>query len=226
VKEVRKAWQAYTRLELENTQYSKIWIRDVNNYVAQGLDGSLKQKGAYWYPRNFPDDISNAQPPAWHKDFSAQICVMAAVEHMTKGTDIAGFIHDHGDPFDFMCRAKVDRSASLWIGDKEVQRIQRYYIARDGRALKKIARPKGTPGQYKRKQKLSDYEYHSILQTLAPDTWDERIHMKNKAKYPEKTETAIQSGWLVADCNRASDFDWNRLNYDYYIREAEKLVVT
>jgi hypothetical protein len=222
--EIRTAWEAYTRLALEEVEYRRMWIRDVNNYVAEDTKGKLKLKGAYWYPRKFPDDITNEN--AWHKDFSAQVCIMAAVEHMTKGTPIERFIYDHGDPFDFMCRAKVDRSATLWIGDKEVQRIQRYYVAREGGALKKIARPKGTPGTFKRKNGISDHEYYSILRELPPDTWDGRIHSKNKARYPEKTETGIESGYLVADCNRAADFDWNNLNYEWYVQGAQKLVVT
>lgn len=223
--EVRDAWQAYTRLVLDEAHYSKMWIRDVNNYVAEGTDGNLKQKGAYWYPRKFPDDISNAQPPAWHKDFSAQVCVMAAVEHMTKGVSLEQFILAHRDPFDFMCRAKVDRSSTLWIGDKQVQRIQRYYVAKQGGRLRKIAKPKGTPGTFKRKNGISDHEYYSILQTLPPDTWDARIHTKNKNRYPTTTEQEIEAGYLVADCNRASDFDHNNVDTEYYIDRARELVV-
>jgi hypothetical protein len=105
--EVRKAWEAYTRLVLEEAQYSRMWLRDVNNYVAESVDGKLKMKGAYWYPVKFPEDISNASPPAWHKDFSALVSTMAAVEYMTKGTSIEQFILTHREPFHFMCRANA-----------------------------------------------------------------------------------------------------------------------
>lgn len=222
-REIRKAWEAYTRLALEEVEYSRMWIRDVNSYVAESVKGKLKQKGAYWYAVKFPDDITEEN--AWHKDHSNVISTRAAVEHMVTGKPVEAIIQEHGDAFDFMCRAKVDRSASLWIGEQEVQRITRYYMARDGAPLRKVARPKGTPGTYKRKQKISDWEYHSILQTLPPDTWDERVHMKNKAKYPETVETAIQSGYLVANCSNAADFDWNRVDYSYYIDQARKLVI-
>lgn len=33
----------------------------------------------------------------------------------------------------------------------------------------------------------------------------------------------ISVGWSVGICNRADDFDWSRLNRDYYVQEAEKL---
>jgi hypothetical protein len=129
---IRNIWMRKTNLVLEEALYSRMWIRDVNNYIAEPVGASvteLKQKGAYWYPRNFPDDISNAQPPAWHKDYSAQIVIMAAVAHMVEGVDIEEYIYAHRDPFDFMCRAKVDRSCKLFIGEQEVQRITRYYLA-------------------------------------------------------------------------------------------------
>ena len=184
-----------------------------------------KLKGAFWFPRVFPDDISNASPPAWHKDLSAIVVTMAAVEHMTRGVAIERAIYDCGDSFLFMLRQKVDRSTKLYVGDREVQRTCRYYIARDGAPLRKIMPPKGPAGEFKRKNGISDSEYYSILQTLPPGTHDERIHTKNKSRY-ELRETGLQAGFLVAECNKATDFSWNRLNYDWYIREAKKLVVT
>lgn len=223
--QIRDAWQVYTRLVLEEVQYSRMWLRDVNNYIAENVEGKLKQKGAYWYPIKFPEDISNSSPPAWHKDFSAIVSTMAAVEHMTKGADIERFIYDHDNPFHFMCRAKVDRSSQLWIGDKQVQRITRYWIARQGGALKKIMPPKGPAGEYKRKNGISDWDYESVRRTLAPGQWDGRIHTANQSRY-EMREMGIESGFLVQDCSRASDFDWNNINHDWYIEQAKKLVVT
>lgn len=227
--EVRAAWQAYTRLILEDVEYSRMWVRDVNSYIAEPADAigkpeKLKQKGAYWFPRRFPEDISESQPPAWHKDFSALIATIAAVEHMTTGVDIAKVVHDCSDPYLFMLRQKVDRSSKLFIGDKETQRILRYYIARDGEPLRKVMPPKGPAGHYKRKNGITDHEYYSILQTLPEGTHDPRIHTANKSRY-ETREQGLQAGWLVADCCRASDFSWDRLQYEFYIREAEKLVI-
>lgn len=222
--EVEGAWQAYTRLVLEDVEYQAMWIGDVNNYIAQSTSGKLKLKGRFWYPVKFPDDISNASPPAWHKDLSALIATKAAVEHMTTGADIARVIHECDDPFLFMLRQKVDRSYKLFIGERETQRILRYYMARDGAPLRKVMPPEGPAGHYKRKQKISDHEYYSVLQTLPPNTHDPRIHTANKSRY-EQREQGLQAGFLVADCCRASDFDWNRVDYSWYIESARKLVV-
>lgn len=223
-KEVEAAWQAYTRLVLEEVEYSTVWLGDVNNYIGQSVDGKLKMKGRFWYPVKYPEDIGNASPPAWHKDLSALVVIKAAVEHMTKGVDIERFVFEHDDPFDFMCRAKCDRASKLMIGDQETQRITRYYIALTGGALRKISPPTGPEGTFKRKSGISDMEYYSISQTLAPGVHDERVHTKNKSKHVTR-EIGIESGFLVASCNRASDFRWENLNHSWYIDAAKKLVI-
>lgn len=181
----------------------------------------LKLKGAYWYPVKFPEDISNSAPPAWHKDYSAQIVIMAAVEHMVTGADIERFVYSHHNPFDFMCRAKVDRSSRLMIGDQEQQRICRYYIANNGGAMRKVSPPVAGAevGQYKRRSGISDAEW-----ARAPATWDPAFHTKNKSKY-EIREMAIEAGYLVAECNDASRFDFGNLNYSWYVEAAKKLVI-
>lgn len=221
---VQANWEAMTRLVLEEANYSRMWIRDVNNYIAESTDGKLKQKGAYWFPRKFPDDITNASPPAWHKDFSGQVSIMAAVEHMTNGVDIERFVYGHSDPFDFMCRVKVDRSSHLFIGDREVQRTTRYFMSTSGEPMKKVSPPKGPAGEYKRKNGITDLLYHNVRQEIGPGVWDERIHTKNKSCY-ETRETSIQSGFNVAECNHVEQFDFERLDYSWYINEAKKLVI-
>jgi hypothetical protein len=209
---IRAIWMRRTRLVLEEVRYSRMWIRDVNNYIAEPVGAGLsdlKQKGAYWYPRVFPDDISNAQPPAWHKDYSAQIVIMAAVAHMVEGVDIERYIDAHRDPFDFMCRAKVDRSSHLMIGDQEQQRICRYYIAHNGGPMRKISPPTGEPGTFKRKSGISDLEWS---RRPSSGEWSEAHHTKNRSKY-ETREMAIDAGYMVAECNLASKFDFANLNY-------------
>lgn len=223
---IQKMWERITQLTLEEAQYCRMWIRDVNNYIAEKTDGGLKLKGAYWFPKNFPDDISNASPPAWHKDFSAVVTIKAAVDHMVNGTDIDRFIYSHTDPFDFMLRAKVDRASKLMIGDQETQRICRYFVSTNGGDMRKISPPaKGAQvGDFKRKNGITDYEYDTILRSIPPGTWDERIHTKNKSKYVVR-EMGIEAGYKVTECNVASRFDFASLNYEYYIDKARKLVI-
>src|SRR5699024_7429724 len=49
VQQVQAWWEKMTSLELEAAEYSRMFIRDVNNYVAEYTDGKLKRKGAYEY---------------------------------------------------------------------------------------------------------------------------------------------------------------------------------
>lgn len=219
-------WERETRLVLEYANYDRMFIRDVNNYLAIDTKGKAKRKGAYWYPEKFPDDISNASPSAWYKDLGAQVVPRAADAAMRLGIDPRIYIYSRTDPFDFMLRAKATRGSQLYIGDKPTQRITRYYMAKNGAQLRKVSPPVAgaVPGGWKRKNGISDGEYYAILREIEPGAWDARIHTGNKSKYEDR-ETSLQSGWLVADCNRADQFDWKNLNYDWYIEEARKLII-
>lgn len=227
-KTIEKQWEQFTCLTLEDASYSRMWLRDVNNYIAESIDGSLKIKGAYWYPdpQHYIESIAEAQPPAWHKDLSAPIIQRAAVTAMVHGIDPQTFIKAHTDPFDFMLRAKVGRADTLMLGSEEQQRIMRYYISTDGKPLVKVSPPaKGAKvGDYKRANGVDETTFRAVSATLAPGQWDERIHTKNRSKY-EMRQTALQAGYLVTECNLADKFSFTNLNYDWYINEARKLII-
>jgi hypothetical protein len=216
-------WQDFTKLELEYAEYSRMFIRDVNNYIAEYESGKIKRKGAYEY---------NLE---WHQNHSALVIPKAAEAALVHGQDIADFIYNHNDIHDFMLRTKVGRSDQL-ILDKtlELQRITRYYVAVNGDTLTKISPPtKGCQvGQWKRANGLTDAYYNSVLTDLKligdiTDVlnlpWDERINTKNKSKYVER-RTNYHVGWVVAPCNNINDADRNNINFDYYINQVKKLV--
>lgn len=232
-KQIETEWQAFTMLTLEDAEYSDMWIRDVNNYVARSMDGTLKQKGAYWHPEigdRYFDSVSEQQPPAWHKDLGGMVIVKAAVAAMVYGADVEAFIRCCTDPYDFCLRIKVGRSDVLTLDGREMQRNTRYFVARDGGRMVKTAPPAqgAAVGSYKRASKISDATWNAVQAELkargTPDAWDARIHTKNKSKH-DMRETQIQAGWLVAECNNIASFDWSRLNYDFYIQEAKKLLI-
>lgn len=176
-------WQKDVGLDLEFADYSKMMIRDVNNYVAVYTNGKVKRKGAYQY-----------EELGWHQNQSALVVPMAAEAYMIHGVDLRDFIQkqlNDGCIFDFMLRTKVPRSSRLvLVGedgvDKEQQRICRYYPCKKGESLVKIMPP------------LPDGE------------GDRRI--------------SIESQWKVKVCNDMKDFDGD-IDLDYYVEEAEKLVI-
>lgn len=232
VKEIEKRWESLTKLVLEDANYSKMFIRDVNNYIAQGVDGDVKLKGAYWTPDplNYSQSISEAQPPAWHKDLSNVVSIRAAVAHMTHGVDIEQFIRMTTNPYDFMIRYKVRRNDELKFGNNPIQKTGRFFVANNGASLIKTSPPaKGAQiGAYKRAPKIDDRLWQQVNAELVsrgqPDAWDARIHTKSKSKY-DYTRSDMQAGYKVMICNDVRDFDFNNVNYAFYVNEAMKLVI-
>lgn len=212
-------WERMTDLVLERVDYSRMWIRDVNNYIAETEDGKLKRKGAYWYPTNIKE-----YDGWWNKDFSNLASKKAAEKAITHSWPLEVAIMLCTDPFDFMLRYKATGASKLYIGDEKQLKTVRYYVSKTGQPMKKVAPPKGEVGQYKRKAKLKDDYFKEVMKEIGKNQWDERIHTKNKGKY-ETVVTSVQSGWLVKECNLASKFDWNDVDWNYYIEEAKKLII-
>jgi len=173
-------WQAFTCLKLEEAIYSRMFIRDVNNYLAEYADGGkVKRKGAYEYKLG------------WHQNHSALIIPMAAEAALVEGLDVRQFILNHDCLDDFMLRAKIPRNSRLVLitaeGERQLQNVTRYYISKSGGSLVKIMPP--------------------------------------LAKAPDKERRiGIDVGWMVTECNDIRRAVGQDINFEYYIKEAEKLV--
>lgn len=217
MKHICKWWEDFTQLQLEHVKYSRMFIRDVNNYIGEYTDGKLKLKGAYEIVRD------------WHKNHSHRIVARAAVDRLVHGTDIVHTVFNCDDPFDFMMLAKVPRADQLFMTypDGRADRMQgtmRYYVSIQGGQLLKVSPPKEgyTEGWYKKANGVLECDYFAWHEMYG-NVWNEGIHTKNKSVYGER-ETLVESGWLQTECNDMSTFDWNNLNRWYYVEEANKLV--
>lgn len=128
-------WEKVTRLDLEEATYKSMWIRDVNNYIAQYTDptADLKRKGAYEYELE------------WYKNHSSLVIQKSVEAYLLHGVPIEQFIHNWPDIMDFMLRTKVPRSSRLVLrtphGDTQIQNVTRYYISKTGGTLVKIMPP-------------------------------------------------------------------------------------
>jgi hypothetical protein len=220
VAQIVKGMDTLTGLVMENVEYKRMFIRDVNNYISESVDGKVKYKGAYVY-----DGLG------WHQNQSSIVIQKAASYALLQGGDIEHFIVNHKDKYDFMLRTKVPRSSRLVTVDDEgndtpEQNICRYYIANDGRYLTKIM------------PALDKDVYGTGLKN--PETGEEIICKnkteENRAKKQGFTESigdvllpkeerriGINTGWKVKTCNDIKSFDWD-IDYSFYIQEAEKLV--
>lgn len=225
VKQIEDDWQKATMLVLEDTLYDKMFIRDVNNYIAVGKDGSLKTKGAYWTPDplDYANSISNQQPPAWHKDLSNAVSVRAAVAAMVHNVPVETFIRMCTNPYDFMLRCKVGKNDQLLHGGTPVQKTGRYYVSVKGEPLVKISPPTGPKGSYKKANGVSDAEYYRVMQETG-GAWDARVCTKNQSKHEDR-DMNFQAGYKTSLCNNVADFDFSNINYEWYISEAKKLIV-
>lgn len=181
-KTVCSAWEKQVGLQLEFADYSKMFIRDVNNYVAVYTNGKVKYKGAYVFKR---EDLG------WHQNHGGLIIPMAACAAMQDGVDLEEFIRNHKNKWDFFLRTKVPRSSKLVQvfddGEVQLQNICRYYPSTNGGELVKIMPP------------------------LSGGTEDRRL--------------SIDKGWKVKVCNDVDNFDFDDINYEYYVNEAKKLMV-
>lgn len=123
------AWTKATLIDLETNDYSHMWIRDVNNYIAQyRKDGKRKYKGAYNYH------------PHWHQDPSMLIVPRAAEACMCDGVDVKDYISANDeDGFDFLIRLPLSSTSKLVLGDgTEVTGVVRYYASEEGHTATKI----------------------------------------------------------------------------------------
>lgn len=141
-----KAWMQTTKLDLERADYTRMFIRDVNNYIGQyvakeGEKPKIKAKGAYEWDCLYRPDHPEPAAITWHKNHSAVVVQRAVQAHLIDGKDIAEFIKSHDDPFDFMLRLKVPKSSRLMWGDQQIQNTTRYFISTNGEQLCKVMPP-------------------------------------------------------------------------------------
>lgn len=174
---VRDWWQKATRLTLEQATYSVMFIRDVNNYLAQYTDGRVKRKGAYEH------DLE------WHQNHSALVVPKVVEKVLLEGAPIRQTVEQWPDLHDFMLRAKVPRSSQLTCemggNTYSLPNTTRYHISRDGVRLFKMMPP-----------------------------------LKGKSDW---RKIGIESGWNVTVCNNIGDARPADIEFDYYVREVEKL---
>jgi hypothetical protein len=132
---VCEVWQNQVGLQLEYAEYSKMIIRDVNNYIAVYTNGKVKRKGAYQY-----EDLG------WHQDQGGLVIPKAAEAAMLHGIPLDVYIKGHKNMYDFMLRVKVPRSSKLVMvmddgTEVQQQNMCRFYACNAGGALIKVMPP-------------------------------------------------------------------------------------
>lgn len=205
---VCEEWQTMTKLDLEFEKYSKIYLRDTNNYILLSEDGKIKRKGVYDHELQ------------WHQNFSALVVPKAVEKWFIEGVDIDQAIVNHEDKYDFFLRTKVPRKSSLYWGNKKMQNVTRYYVSNEGDSLMKIMPPIPKVGY----RYILDDDVQ-IVRTKVEIKKLERKGYKlmGEAIIEKERYIGINVGWKTKTCNDIKTFD-NDINYHYYIEEAQKLI--
>jgi hypothetical protein len=176
-----------------------------------------KAKGTYWFPRSEKD-----YDGVWNKDFSNMSRQKITEQCLLTGVAPEDIIRLVTNKFDFMLRYKTPGGSKVYIGGREMLKTVRYYVSLTGEPMRKVTPAKGVG--FKRKNKLTNEYFNKILSEIPEGTWDARIHTGNKSVYKE-TVTSIESGYLVRQCNNASNFNFADLDYSYYLAEIRKLII-
>lgn len=191
---IASSWERRTGLTLESVEYSLMFIRDVNNYLAVKTDGSIKGKGAYESRQSIFDKEGNINmgKDDWNKDHSLQVIPKAAVANIVHGIPVDHFIKNHDIDYDFMIRGKVPKTSKLMVDygmgiEFEEQKTIRYYVTKDGPELIKVMPP-------------------------------------TKAKPEKWRRIAMSKGCSVEIVNDKVTVDRDKVDFDWYIEQANKLV--
>lgn len=177
VEEVCKEWEKLTKLQLEEAIYSRMFIRDVNNYIGEYENGKVKRKGAYEW------DVE------WHQNAGGLVIAKVAEQVLVHGKPIRETVEQWPDLMDFCLRTKVPRNGYLQWGEAQVQNTSRYLVTVNGKPLTKWLPPLAKK----------------------PGVW---------------RSFAIESGWKVQICNDLKDADSTDIDFNYYVKEVEKICLS
>lgn len=133
IKKVNEQLTKETTLVIEDAYYSKMCIRDVNNYIGIYTDSTrenehIKLKGDFEIYKEF------------HKDPSMLIVPLAVKEYFVYGIPVEKTIKEHRDIFDFCLQLKTNSKSIPYFRhldndgnliNEQLHRITRYYVSND-----------------------------------------------------------------------------------------------
>ncbi len=120
-------WQENTGFNLEKTVYKKYIRRDINNYIAEPVDGYIKKKGIFddWnlYKKNDCKIISKALENYFLKNIPVEETISLS--------------NDQADIHDYLQSYKAAKGFIVYIGEQPQQRTNRWYVSTEGYTLEK-----------------------------------------------------------------------------------------
>lgn len=194
-------WQEKTMLNLEYVNYSKMVIRDVNNYISLSthemfhVNGELilKEKDGTKYKGTFKPVSEMTQDGEWHKNFSQNAVTLAISEYFLNNVSVEKSLKENLNIYDF---CKTFNASHGW--SCETLNIDEY----------------GNESNIVKQQKTNRYFISSR---------GERFRKTKDGKYIE-----IEANKKVIIFNKYEKkrIDEYGIDYQYYIDECNKIIWT
>jgi len=133
--EICREWEEMTNLSLEHDEYSKLILRDVNNYIAVYKNGKTKCKGFFEYK-----DL------ALHKNKSFLVIPKAVYEYLVNGVKPEDYLDSNQNIYDY-CGAVKAKGGWNFVERKiengeysniSIQKLNRYFISNNGVKIVKV----------------------------------------------------------------------------------------
>lgn len=243
---VWKDWEKLTGLELEHAVYSQMIMRDVNNYIAQMEDGSVKLKGVFEIDMDF------------HKNRSQRIVPIAVKRYFIDNIPVEDTIKNHLNSSDYedienqgiydFCLGKKIKSNQKYSLEKEVERNlpnhnckeeKEDFLKRNGWSersrnewvnndVSDFSEKKGL-GFTVAYRKCMDLTYPKYEKVEEIDDKVIRFYVSEKGLYLNKNyddgrkEVTVGGEKVKLFMNYAEEDDYE-INYQYYISEAYKII--
>jgi hypothetical protein len=148
-------WERLTQLSLEHDQYSKMIIRDVNNYIAVGTNGKVKCKGAFEW-----EDLDKKKVAVFHKNKSFLIIPKAIYAYFVHGTKPEDFLAQNTNILDYCAGVKAKGAWSIYNLEVVQEVLDEYKT-------------------YTKEQKIAYLKANGWRESWAPENWV-RVDAKNQ----------------------------------------------
>jgi len=130
-----KGWEGVTKLNLEQSDYSKMIIRDVNNYIGIYTSGKVKCKGSFEW-----EDLQNHKYSSLSKNKSHLIIPKAIYNYFVNNIIPEQYLASNRNIFDYCGGVK---SKGAWyfketcvvkgvLTERKLQKVVRYYVSNKG----------------------------------------------------------------------------------------------
>tara|TARA_R110000796_G_scaffold236214_1_gene355521 strand:- start:92123 stop:93631 length:1509 start_codon:yes stop_codon:yes gene_type:complete len=206
MKKIVSAWEKKTELVMEYAIYEKMVIRDVNNYMSITDDGKIKFKGAFEMDRDYNKNHSKRIVSIALANYFIHACSpLHTIKNHLKGIDYS-FCKNYG-VHDFCAGVKMTGKNVLvrrivkdyQPEDHKLGKVTRYYISNNGDMLVKKLPP------------------------LPDKTPTYQINIFDEVDEGER-ESNIEAGYNSIVFNQYIESDSYDINYDYYLREINKII--